>query len=100
MSCGEWSRILCWYCKADRIYSDATDALGLREDSGFTTTWEVLVEARKACARFRAALLEHEHKHGGQVAPAQSIRPRGSEPFSGSSIGQGLEITQYARDRA
>ena len=68
-SCEEWSGILCWYRSAVRIYSDATAALEVRGSFGFNEAWEVSEEARKACGRFRAALLEHEHKHGCQVAP-------------------------------
>jgi hypothetical protein len=76
MSCEEWSRILSWYRNAVRIYSDAADALGVAEKPGFNAAWEVSEEARKVSARFRSALLEHEHRHGCQVAPepVQEIR--------------------------
>jgi hypothetical protein len=76
MFCEEWSRILSWYRNAVSIYSDAADALGVAGRPGFNAAWEVSEEARKACARFRATLLEHEHRHGCQVVPEpwQEIR--------------------------
>ncbi len=75
MSCEEWFWTLCWYRSAVRIYSNAADALGIAGSAGFNEAWEVSEEARKACGRLRAALLEHEHRHGCQLAqgPGQEI---------------------------
>jgi hypothetical protein len=67
MFCEEWSRILRWYRNAVRIYSDAADVLDVEGTPGFNAAWEMSEEARKACARFRATLLEHEHRHGCQA---------------------------------
>jgi len=66
MPCEKWSSILCWYCCAVRIYSSAACALNAAGDADFCRAWEQSEEARKACDRFRAALLEHEHRHGCQ----------------------------------
>jgi hypothetical protein len=76
MPCEEWSRILRWYHSSVRIYSDAADALAVAGGPGFNEAWKVSEEARTACGRFLAALLEHEHRHGCQVAPGlvQEIR--------------------------
>jgi hypothetical protein len=65
--CEEWFWILCWYRNAVRIYSDAAGALGVAGNLGFNQAWEVSEEARQACGRLRAALLDHEHRHGCQV---------------------------------
>jgi hypothetical protein len=67
--CEDWSRILRWYRSAVKIYSHAVDALGVAGIPGFNEAWEVSEEARTACGEFRAALLEHEHRHGCHVAP-------------------------------
>jgi hypothetical protein len=76
MPCEEWSWILSWYRSAVKIYSHAADALGVAGSPGFSEAWKVSEVARTACGRFLAALLEHEHKHGCQVAPelVQEIR--------------------------
>jgi hypothetical protein len=73
--CEEWSWILFWYRSAVRIYSDAGDALSVARSPAFNEAWEVSEEARKACGRFRAALLEHEHRHSCQapLGPGQEI---------------------------
>ena len=67
MPCEKWSSILCWYRCAVRIYSSAARALDAAGTAEFHTAWERSEEARKACDRFRAALLEHEHRHGCQM---------------------------------
>jgi hypothetical protein len=78
MPCEEWSWILYQYRSAVRIYSDAAGALGVAVSIGFCRDWELAEEARTACGRFRADLLEHEHRHGCQAftKPAQEIRNR------------------------
>ena len=78
MPCEEWSWILYQYRSAVRIYSDATGALGVAVNIGFCKNWELSEDARKACGRLRADLLEHEHRHGCRVTPerAQEIRSR------------------------
>jgi hypothetical protein len=63
MPCDEWSRILRKYRSAVRIYSDAADAL-VAVNIGVLENWGRSEKARKACGRFRADLMEHEHKHG------------------------------------
>ena len=74
MPCEKWSSILCWYRCAVRIYSSAACALDVAGTAEFHKAWERSEGARKACDRFRAALLEHEHRHGCQMglAPAAS----------------------------
>jgi hypothetical protein len=67
MPCEEWSWILYQYRSAVRIYSDAAAALGVAASAGFRKNWELSEEARQACGRFRADLLEHEHRHGCQM---------------------------------
>ena len=78
MPCDEWSWILYQYRSAVRIYSDAAGALGVAVNIGFCKNWESSEDARKACGKFRAELLEHEHKHGCRVIaePAEEIRSR------------------------
>ena len=65
----KWSSI-----SAVRIYSRAACALDAAGTAKFHTAWERSEEARNACDRFRAALLEHEHRHGCQMVrkPAAS----------------------------
>jgi hypothetical protein len=74
MPCEKWASILCWYRCAVRIYSSAACTLDAAGTAEFHKAWELSEEARKACDRFRAALLEHEHRHGCQIvrAPAAS----------------------------
>lgn len=67
MPCEKWSSILRWYRCAVRIYSSAARSLDAAETAEFDKAWERSEEARKSCERFRAALLEHEHKHGCQM---------------------------------
>jgi hypothetical protein len=76
MPCEEWSWILYQYCSAVKIYSDAAGNLGVGVSIGFCKTWEQSEEARKACGRLRADLLEHEHRHGCQMVngPAQETQ--------------------------
>ena len=76
MPCEEWSWILYQYRSAVRIYSDAAGALGVGVSIGFCKDWKQAEEARTACARFRADLLEHELKHGCQAVaiPTQEIQ--------------------------
>jgi hypothetical protein len=74
MLCEKWSSILCSYRCAVRIYSSAACALDAAGTAEFFKAWELSEEARQACDRFRAALLEHEHRHGCQIVgvPAAS----------------------------
>lgn len=67
MPCEKWSSILCWYRCAVRIYSSAACALSAAGTAEVYKAWELSEEARKACERFRTALLEHEHRHGCQM---------------------------------
>ena len=67
MPCEEWSWILYQYRSAVMIYSDAAAALGVAASTGFFENWELSEEARQACGKFRADLLEHEHRHGCQI---------------------------------
>jgi hypothetical protein len=85
MPCDEWSCILDQYRSAVRIYSDAAGVLGVAVSIGFCKHWELSEEARKACGRLRADLLEQEHRHGCQVAtgPAQKVRNEAPLPASG-----------------
>jgi hypothetical protein len=78
MPCEEWSWILYQYRSAVRNYCDAAGAFGVAVPIGFCRDWELAEEARTASARFRADLLEHEHRHGCQAVtkPAQEIRNR------------------------
>jgi hypothetical protein len=81
MPCEKWSSILCWYRCAVRIYSSAACALSAAETAEFCKAWELSEEARKACERLRTVLLEHEHRHGCQMAwepaaPAIRDEPR------------------------
>src|ERR1700730_15322490 len=70
MPCEKWSSILRWYGSAVRIYNSSTAAtLSAVDATEFNNAWELSEEARKACERFRTALLEHEHRHGCQVVP-------------------------------
>ena len=74
MPCEKWSSILCRYRCAVRIYNNSACALSAAGTADFSKAWELAEEARKACERFRTALLEHEHTHGCQMAcePAAS----------------------------
>jgi hypothetical protein len=74
MRCEKWSSILCCYRCAVRIYSSAACALDAAGTADFHRAWERSEEARKFCDRFRATLLEHEHRHGCQMVrePAPS----------------------------
>jgi hypothetical protein len=86
MPCDKWSSILRWYGSAVRIYSSAVAAtLSAADAAEFNKAWELSEEARRACERFRTALLEHEHKHGCQAVPepAAFAIPNKSQPSSG-----------------
>ena len=91
MPCDEWSCILDQYRSAVRIYSDAAGVLGVAVSIGFCKHWELSEEERKAYGRFRADLLEHEHRHGCQVATGAplsvsgDLKPPGM-PAAGSPI--------------
>jgi hypothetical protein len=80
MPCEEWSWILYQYRSAVRIYSDSAGSLGVAVSIGFCKNWELSEEARKACGRLRADLLELEHRHGCQMiagtTQTQSEPPR------------------------
>jgi 2-methylcitrate dehydratase PrpD len=68
MPCEEWSWILSRYCSALSIYSSAARAMRAAGTADFNKAWKQSEEARKTSEGFRAALLEHEHRHGCQMA--------------------------------
>jgi hypothetical protein len=81
--CEEWSRILSRYCSAVSIYSSAarvmSSATRVMRAGGTVESdkaGEQSEEARKVSEGFRAALLEHGHRHGCQIArePVQEIQ--------------------------
>ena len=73
--CEEWSRLVKQYQAAVKAYSDATAELSGIPGAEFNGTWMRAESLRQASKSFRAALFEHEHKHGCSVVHAHHILP-------------------------
>ena len=63
MACEEWSWIVFQYSSAIRAYSNAARNLHVASGAVSGQAWEQSEHARKVSEGFRAALLEHEHRH-------------------------------------
>jgi hypothetical protein len=88
MPCEEWSWIVFQYRSSVRMYSKAAGLLGgASGGAGFNKAWEQSEDARKATDALRAALLEHEHKHGCQIALGPAIETRVERAGSRMSLG-------------
>ena len=68
--CEEWFRLVKQYQAAVKAYSDATAELSGIPGAEFNSTWMRAERLCQASKSFRAALFEHEHKHGCSVVHA------------------------------
>jgi len=62
--CEEWVQLVDEYRGAVKAYSDATAELCSFPGADFNRAWARAESLRRASKRHRAALFEHEHKHG------------------------------------
>lgn len=71
--CEEWVQIVKEYQAAVRAYSEATAELSGVPGVEFNRAWMRAESLRKESKRLRAALFEHEHKHGCSVVRARTL---------------------------
>jgi hypothetical protein len=69
--CQEWVQLVTQYRASVKAYSDATAELSGTPGAGFNRAWMRAESLREASKSFRAALFEHEHKHGCSVVHAR-----------------------------
>ena len=74
--CEEWVQLLKQYQVGVKAYSDATAELSSVPGAEFNRAWVRAESLRQASKDFRAALFEHEHKHGCSVVRVHCISPR------------------------
>jgi hypothetical protein len=66
--CEEWVQIVKQYQAALKAYGEAAAELPGVPGTEFNRAWMLAESLRKEAKRLRAALLEHEHKHGCSIA--------------------------------
>ena len=71
--CEEWVQIVKQYQAAVKAYSEATAELSGVSGVEFNRAWERAESLRQTSKGFRAALFEHEHKHGCSVVRARTL---------------------------
>ncbi len=71
--CGEWAEILKQYQAAVKSYGEAAATLSDVPGAAFNRAWDRAESMYQASNRLRAALFEHEHKHGCSVAHTHYI---------------------------